>query len=90
MRAKQMVVDGMKECLPHGCPFPITVLSARFVGKNTVIAQVELFDVLPGTLEVSRRGGLLSLEWKELAGGAINWNGTCWERIEKLPFEVKE
>jgi hypothetical protein len=84
MNAKQMVADGMQACLPPGCPLPFNaIISARFLAKRIALATVELFDGLPGTIEVSERG-LWCLQWKELAGGAINWNGRNWERVNKF------
>lgn len=81
--AKQFVIDGETACLPKGCPPPFTVVSAKFTKNNVVLAHVQMFDGLAGTIEVSRvfYGVFFgwSLRWQE-SGGAFNWNGKCWER----------
>lgn len=113
--SKQWVIDAMTSCLPEDCPLPFSeVISAKFTGKQTVQAQVKLFDGPLGVLEVTQtllgkifvgwnlsRESLLggnaliqekhediptswSMQWLQLPGGPINWNGTCWERAKVL------
>lgn len=86
MTAHQQIIDGMQACLPKGCSLPFTIVSAKFIKKHVARARVKLFDGLLGTLEVSRvpYGGLCSgwcIHWQDLPGGAINWNGSQWERV---------
>lgn len=88
--ASQWVMDGMTSCIPKGCPLPFTeVVAAHFTKKQVVVADVRMFDGLMGTIEVSRVPfGLAcqtwSFEWKVLPGGPANWNGTCWERVNRF------
>jgi hypothetical protein len=89
MRAYQQVIDGMQACLAKECPLPFDIKSAKFIKKHVALAHVTMFDGHPGTLQVSRvpYGGGYSgwcLQWQELAGGAINWNGMHWERVGNL------
>lgn len=88
---KQWVMDGTKACIPPNCPVPFTIISAHKISKYVALATVELFDGLPGTLEVSQQRPFLNwcLQWRELAGGAINWNGRNWERVNKLSKPIQ-
>lgn len=88
--AKQWVMDGMQSCIPPGCPLPFsTVSSIVSAKKNCVVATVEMFDGLPSTIELSQqewKGGSKTwiLSWQNLPGGAVNWTGTRWERVNNL------
>src|SRR5690242_17620407 len=81
MTADQYAINGMQACLPEGCPLPFTTVeSAKFIRKGVAVAQVKMFDGRTGTLQVSSvsYGSNYSgwcLQWQELPGGDINWNG---------------
>jgi hypothetical protein len=85
MNAHQWTIEGMQKCLPPNVPLPFTVESAKFVKKHVALARVTMFDGLTGTLQVSQEpcGVYVGwcIQWFELSGGAINWNGECWERV---------
>lgn len=88
--AKQWVIDGMTSCTPKGCPLSFTeVLSAKFVKKNVVVAEVKMFDGLPGTIEVSQHSfsafPIWGICWMNLPGGALELVGTEWKRVVEPP-----
>ncbi|MGG3884326.1 hypothetical protein [Brevibacillus panacihumi] len=95
--AKEWVVTALRSSIPEHIPLPFEeVLAARFLArkKKTAAASLLMIDGKKGVIEVSKwMDGLpdaWTYRWVELGGGALNWNGTEWERIdEEVMFERK-
>lgn len=84
--SSKWVIDGYSACLPEDVPLPFSLVSSSFKDKRTAIAKVKMFDGLQATVQVSKwadAGDAWSLQWLELDGGSINWNGLKWERINE-------
>ena len=89
--ARQWVTDCITAILPPDVPtFILEIVGARFTGKNSVKAEVKLFDGLPGTIEIGKsHAGAWRTQWLELPGGAANWNGKAWVRVQGKVCQVE-
>lgn len=88
--AKQWAIDALKSTIPEDVPLPFKrVIRSNFKSKKKVIATLEMFDGLIGVVSVSKWADFKdawSIHWHELEGGAINWNGTYWVRVNEDEF----
>jgi hypothetical protein len=87
--AAQFIADGLAASLPPGVP-PMyrIIIGARFTKKDTVVANLELFDGGMAEVRVSKwapHAEAWSIAWAYMPGGDINWNGTAWERVKRGP-----
>lgn len=84
--AGHSVASYMASCLPHGVP-PChrLIANARFVGfgrRRVAVADVEMFDGQPATIEVFRWGPMNAFghRWTAMQGGAAFYEDGRWQR----------
>lgn len=85
--ASSLVEKHLADCLPPGTPpYHRAILTARYVGtgrKRVAIANVEMFDGLPATVEVFRWGAnAFGHRWTAMEGGAVYFEDDRWHRDE--------
>lgn len=82
--ASEMVADHLASCLPPGTP-PCyrSIVHAHYMGsgkKRLAVAELEMFDGQPATLEVFQWGLGRGHRWTFMSGGNAFFEDGRWQR----------
>jgi hypothetical protein len=76
---RQVLLDALP---PGATPSFRRIVRARFIGKRTVVAELEMVDGLPAEVEARQwRPDGWAHRWLKFAGGDLSWEGGRWLRI---------
>lgn len=82
--AEAIVRRTLTECLPPDVPTSFKkITAARFKGRNSIVATLEMYDGLPGIVHLERWLYGWSHRWEWTPGEYLMWDGKQWQRREK-------
>lgn len=91
MTAAEMIIAHMASCLPLGAPLSFTIDRARFEGTGrgrSAIADVTMFDRVPGRVEVFQWGhGQFGHRWISVGGADCFLGPLGWAREEPTQID---
>ncbi len=88
--ATEIVDQVLKDALPPSIPPSFKrIKSARYlrIGKHPIInAELEMFDGLSASVQLTKWNHGYSHQWTQLNGGSAKWNNELgkWERVDDV------
>lgn len=82
MTARDILTETFSASLPEGSPLPFSqIVTARFDGKSSIVADLIMFDGLPAVARLNRWAMGWSLGYDTMQGGDISLDNGKWARV---------